>query len=52
MTDLNVKISIKQIYPLELFNKNEELELIIKHNQSEDKQHVSIQLYNIYVYSL
>jgi len=47
MTDLNVKLSIKQIYPLELFNKYEELELIIKHNQAEEKQHVSYIIFNI-----
>lgn len=42
MTDLSIKISIRQIYPIDLFLKYEGLELILRHGQAfEEKQHVS-----------
>jgi hypothetical protein len=42
MTDLSVKISVMHIYPVQLFNMFEGLELIMKVGAaSEEKQHVS-----------
>jgi hypothetical protein len=41
MTDFTVKINLRQLYPIEIFNKYEGLEVIIKYDSTEEKQRVS-----------
>lgn len=42
MTDFTVKINLRQVYPIEIFNQFEGLEICIKYNAIEEKQRVRL----------
>ena len=47
MTDFTVKINLRQVYPIEIFNNFEGLEINIKYNNIEEKQRVSVVIVTI-----